>query len=170
MAIDVKASTPPVAVPTCPSGASWAVSDSNTPCQLNAVMLNKIATAIRILALFTLATGFMILIAATITARRERASEVRLLRTLGGSTSILRRIIATEAIALGALAAAVGSGVACVGSWALVVFVFKLPFTPPWLDLLGLAAATLGLSAILGGGGGSDLRSEKLAPGLPESS
>jgi len=117
-------------------------------------MMGRMTIAIRVLALFTLATGFMILIAATITARRERVEEMRLLRTLGASTGVLRRIVATEAIALGALAALVGSGIACLGSWALVRFVFELPFYPPWSDLAGLAAATLLLSAILGGAGG----------------
>ena len=44
-----------------------------------------------------------------------------------------------------------GTALAIAASWVLVRFVFELPFAPPWLDLLGLAAATLLLTALLGG-------------------
>ncbi len=121
-------------------------------------MMSQVAVAIRVLALFTLATGFMILIAATATARDERAREGLLLRTLGASTATLRRVITTEAIALGILAVGVGSGLALAASWALVRFVFELPFEPPWLDLGLLALATLGICTALGATGGAEIR------------
>ena len=66
---------------------------------------------------------------------------------------MVRRIIATEAIALGVLATSVGTGLALLAAWATVVLVFELPFDPPLLDLLGLALATFCVTAIFGGVG-----------------
>jgi putative ABC transport system permease protein len=122
-------------------------------------MMQRMSVAIRLLAMFTLATGLMILVAATVSAREERAGEVLLLRTLGASSKTLRQILATEVFLLGALAAAVGSLIAVASSWALVRFVFELPFSPPWRDFALLALATIAISAVLGGLGAGRLRS-----------
>ena len=88
-------------------------------------------------------------------ARTERAKEALLLRVLGASRPLLRKIVATEAIVLAALAATVGAGLAAVASWLVVVFVFELPFDPPLLDVAGLAFATFLVTAIFGGVGGT---------------
>jgi len=114
--------------------------------------------AIRALALLTLATGFLILVAATVTAREERAREMLLLRTLGASAVTLRRILATEVLALGALAVGVGSAAALTASWALMHFLFELPFEPPWRDVAALALLALSISALLGWIGGRRAR------------
>ncbi|MCA9503994.1 MAG: FtsX-like permease family protein [Myxococcales bacterium] len=114
-------------------------------------MFGQIALAVRVLSLVTLATGLAILLAAALAARHERAREAVLLRVLGASRSVLRRIAATEAWALAALAVAVGALAAVLASWALVVLVFELPFEPPWLDWLGLAGATFAITALVGG-------------------
>lgn len=116
-------------------------------------MLEQIGIAIRVLSLFTLATGLAILLAASLAARHERAREALLLRVLGASRRVLRRIAATEAVVLALLAAAVGGLLSAAASWALVVLVFELPFAPPWLDLLGLAFATFVVTALAGGVG-----------------
>ena len=94
------------------------------------------------------------MIAASIAARTERAREALLLRVLGASRQILRRIVATEAVVLAGLAAAVGGGLSTIAAWGIVVFVFEMPFAPPVLDLLGLALATFVVTALFGGVGG----------------
>ena len=114
-------------------------------------MTNRVGLAVRVLALFTLATGFLILVAAAAMARGERTREVVLLRTLGASTAVLRRVIATEAMALGALASVLGTGLALVATWALVRFLFELPFAPPLADFAALALSSFAISASLGG-------------------
>lgn len=118
-------------------------------------MLEQISVAIQILSLFTLGTGIAILIAASVAARSERAREAILLRVLGASRSVLRRIVATEAVVLAGLAAAVGGLLAAIAAWAIVVFVFELPFDPPLLDLIGLVVATFVVTALFGGLGGA---------------
>jgi putative ABC transport system permease protein len=118
----------------------------------------KFKVAVRVLAYFTLATGLMILIAASATVRSERTREVLLLRTLGASSMTLRRIVTTEAVALGVLASSVGAVLALAASWGLVRFVFELPFDPPLSRLAILAAVTLVISSLLGGASGRLLR------------
>jgi putative ABC transport system permease protein len=129
-------------------------------------MMGRISVAIRLLAAVTLATGFMILIAATVSARQERATEVLLLRTLGASGKTLRRVLATEVIALGVLATAVGSAIAILASWGLVRFAFELPFDPPWLDFAGLALTTVLISAAVGALGAGTVRKTSPLAGL----
>lgn len=116
-------------------------------------MFEQIGFAIRILSLFTLGTGIAILVAASMAARAERAREALLLRVLGASRSLLRKIVATEAVVLAAVAAGVGGGLATLAAWGLVVLLFELPFAPPVLDLLGLALATFVVTALFGGAG-----------------
>lgn len=118
-------------------------------------MLGQIGIAVRLLSLFTLATGLAILIAASLAARAERTREALLLRILGAPRPLLRRIVATEAMALAALAVLVGAGLAAVASWGVVVFVFELPFVPPLGEIAALALATFALTALVGALGGA---------------
>jgi putative ABC transport system permease protein len=131
-------------------------------------LLREVGLAVRLLALFTLATGLSILVAAAATARHERTREALLLRTLGASSRIVRRIVATEAVALGAIAAAVGSGLALLASWALVRWLFELPFDPPLRDLAVLAVGTLGITATLGAMSGRPARAKSPLAALRE--
>jgi len=127
-------------------------------------MMDRMATAIRVLAAFTIATGLMILVAASISARQERRREVALLRTLGASIEVLRRILATEVVMLALVAAFVGTCIAAVSSWLLVHFVFELPVALPWKDFVLLAAASVVVSTLLGAlGAASDHRAPPLA-------
>ena len=114
-------------------------------------MLGQIGIAIRLLSLFTLGTGIAILIAASLAGRSERAREALLLRILGASRSVLRKIAVTEAIVLAGLASTVGGLLSAGAAFCIVVFVFELPFDPPLLDLLGLGLATFCVTAIFGG-------------------
>jgi len=79
--------------------------------------------------------------------------EAVLLRILGASRSMLRGIVATEAVVLAAVAALVGGGFALLAAWALVVGLFELPFAPPVVDLLLLMLGTFLVTATFGGAG-----------------
>jgi putative ABC transport system permease protein len=113
-------------------------------------VLKEVGLAVQALALLTLATGMLILIAAATASRHERTREALTLRTLGASSGIVRRIVAGESLALALLATAVGTVLSLAASAALVHFVFELPFSPPWRDLLLFAAATLAITTGLG--------------------
>jgi putative ABC transport system permease protein len=118
-------------------------------------MLGQIGIAIRLLSLFTLGTGIAILIAASLAGRSERAREALLLRVLGASRSVLRKIAATEAIVLAGLASTVGGLLSVIAAFCIVVFFFELPFDPPLLDLLGLTLGTFCVTALFAGVGGA---------------
>ena len=59
-------------------------------------------------------------------------------------------VVATEAIALSALAAGVGFVTPIAASAGLVLWLFELPYRPPWGDLILLSAGAFGISAGLG--------------------
>lgn len=127
------------------------VLDASLLLQAIDAMVARIAIAVRVLALFAVGTGFAILVAAAAMARGERTRELLLLRTLGASSAVLRRILLTEAVALGALAAILGTGLSLFATWALTAFLFQIPFAPPLADYALLAVASFGVSALLGG-------------------
>jgi putative ABC transport system permease protein len=118
-------------------------------------MLGQIGIAIRLLSLFTLGTGIAILIASSLAGRSERAREALLLRVLGASRSVLRRIVAMEAVVLAALASLVGGLLSAIAAFCVVVFVFELPFDPPILDLVGLMSGTFFVTALFAAVGGA---------------
>jgi putative ABC transport system permease protein len=133
-------------------------------------MLSQIAMAVQVLSFFMLGTGLAILVAASLAARSERARETALLRVLGASRPVLRRIAATEAFALAGLAVVVGGGLAAVAAWIIVVFFFELPFDPPVIELFGLAVGTFLLTAVFGSLGGSGVLTKSPQSTLREES
>ena len=66
-------------------------------------LLERIVLAIRFMALFTLATGTIVLIGALATSRFQRIREGALLRTLGATRAQLFRIVLSEYLSLGLL-------------------------------------------------------------------
>ena len=93
-------------------------------------IIDKATTAVRLLSVFTVGTGLLVLVAAVFTGRYERVKEGVLLRTLGASRRQIYRILVIEYLCLGTLAALTGILLAAAGNWAVAVFVFKLPWTP----------------------------------------
>ena len=113
-------------------------------------ILEKVAFAIRFMALFAIASGVVILVGTISTSRYQRARESVLLRTLGGQASTLRRILGTEYFALGVLSGLVGVLLACVAGWALMRFLFEQNAVIPVTDLALLMAAAAIASAGIG--------------------
>jgi len=113
-------------------------------------VLDKVTLAIRFMALFSIASGILILIGAVAASRRQRMMETVLLKTLGASTRQVRLVLRTEYAALGLLAAVVGIGLATLGAWAAMHFLFTLSFAPPVLGLVLFAAAAAALTTAVG--------------------
>ena len=91
-------------------------------------ILNKVAFVIRFMALFTVATGLIVLAASVLTGRYQRIQETILLRTLGASKQQVRRILVAEYLLLGTLAALTGIVLAEGGAWLLARYVFEAEF------------------------------------------
>ncbi len=113
-------------------------------------VLKKVSFVIRFMALFSILTGLLVLLSSIYQGKYARIRESVLLRTLGASRRQILRINAIEYFLLGALACLAGVGLSVAGAWALASFVFKIPFTPDWLPLLGIFVLITALTVVIG--------------------
>ncbi len=113
-------------------------------------VFRKVAIAVRFMAAFSLAIGALVLLGAVAAGRLQRIREGALLKALGATRRQLSRILLTEYLALGALAAVVGTGLASLGAWAFTHWVLKLSFAVPPLPIGAVAAATAALVTAVG--------------------
>ncbi len=113
-------------------------------------ILGKVALVIRVMSLFTLAAGLLVVASAIWSGRYQRVEETVLLRTLGASRRQIWQILGAEYFFLGLLAGLLGTGLAVAASWALAVFVFKLTYVASYGPMLvAFLSATL-LTLLLG--------------------
>ena len=114
-------------------------------------ILSKVSYVIQFMAVFSILTGFLVLISSLLLSKLQRIRESVLLRTLGGSSKQLLQITATEYALLGSLAAATGIIIALTSSWLLATFELELEFYAPWkaviliFVLVVLLIVTIGL-------------------------
>lgn len=113
-------------------------------------VIGKVVMAIRFMALFSLATGAIVLIGAIATSRWQRIREGTLLRTLGASRSQVLRILSVEYAALGLAAALVAVLLAGVAGWALARWVFHSSFAWPVMPMAVLAIGLVCLTTVVG--------------------
>lgn len=113
-------------------------------------VLDRVVAAIRFMAMFSLATGVVVLIGAIATSRWQRLREGTLLRTLGATRRQVLTIQSVEYVALGLAAALVATGLATAAGWALARWVFRTGFVLPWLPMLGLAGGLVSLTLGVG--------------------
>jgi putative ABC transport system permease protein len=95
-------------------------------------VLDRIAALVRFMALFSVGTGVVVLVASVSASRFQRVRESALLRTLGASRQQVQRILVVEYIALGTLAGLTGLVLAIGGGWGLATYVFEVTFAPAW--------------------------------------
>jgi putative ABC transport system permease protein len=96
------------------------------------------AAAIRVAALATLATGFLVLIGAAAAGERARAWEAAILKTLGADRRLILRSFATRAALLGLAAGVVALGAGTLGAWAVMTYVMDGNFDMVWPNALGV--------------------------------
>lgn len=115
-------------------------------------LFQKLSFVIRFMALFSIATGLIVLISAVVVSRSERAQESVLLKTLGASRSTVFQITAIEYLFLGAFAALTGLVLSVGATWALATFVFEGPFVPDFFAVAGafviVTALTVGIGLL----------------------
>ncbi|HEY0200239.1 MAG TPA: FtsX-like permease family protein, partial [Burkholderiaceae bacterium] len=112
-------------------------------------VLEQVIGAVQLLFAFTLAAGLVVLFAAVTATREERAREFAIMRAVGASAALLRRVQRAELAGVGLLAGALASVVAMAVGWALARYAFDFAWTVrPWVPLAGaLAGAALALAA-----------------------
>jgi putative ABC transport system permease protein len=115
-------------------------------------VLDKVGFVIRFMALFTVATGLLVLVAAVLSGRYQRIRESILLRVLGASRRQVLRVLLVEYATLGFLAASTGVVLAFGAAAALAFFVFEVPFSPspgPPVLAIGLVTALTMITGLL---------------------
>ena len=113
-------------------------------------ILGKISFVIQFMALFSIVTGFLVLISSLIISKYQRMRESILLRTLGASSSVVSRINTLEYFFLGSLASLSGVLLSFIAAGLLSQFVFNIPFRPVWEEALIVYLAVTALTVILG--------------------
>ncbi len=113
-------------------------------------ILNKVALVIRIMSLFTVGAGLIVLASTIWSGRYQRLKESILLRTLGASRAQIRKVLCAEYFFLGVLASVTGIFLALLSSGALAIFVFKLAYAPSIGPLLTAVIAVPALTVLIG--------------------
>jgi putative ABC transport system permease protein len=113
-------------------------------------ILDRIATLVRFMALFSVATGVVVLVASVSASRFQRLRESALLRTLGASRRQISRILIVEYAALGLLAGLTGLLLAIGGGWGLATYVFEVTYAPAWDWLASAMIVVPSLTVIVG--------------------
>jgi putative ABC transport system permease protein len=113
-------------------------------------IVNKVAVAIRFMALFSLAMAIPVLFSAVAATRRERMREGVLLKVLGATRGQIQRVMLAEYLLLGVLGSLTGAVLGIGGAWGLVHFVFDSPFTPVALPAVAIALLMITLTVSIG--------------------
>jgi putative ABC transport system permease protein len=120
-------------------------------------VVDRVATAVRFLALFSLGAGALVLAGAVAASRYQRSREAALLKALGATRAQVLRILFAEYLSLGVLASACALVLATAGGWALTRFSFESRFELPWLPLLGLGLGVVAVTVLVGLTGGREV-------------
>jgi putative ABC transport system permease protein len=134
-----------------------------------AKILKKVSTAIRFMALFSLAMGIPVLFSAVAATRRDRIREGVLLKTLGATRGQIMKILLAEYALLGLLGSLTGMVLAIGGGWAVTHYVFDGSFSPALGPAFAIAGAMLGLTISIGLLAGRDVFRETPMSALRES-
>jgi putative ABC transport system permease protein len=108
-------------------------------------LVGRVVLAIRFMALFSLATGAIVLVGAIATSRLQRVREAVLLRTLGATRRQILRIALAEYLALGLLSSLTAVVLAAGAGWGIARWFFEGRF---WLPVPALAGLVLGVVAL----------------------
>lgn len=110
-------------------------------------IMERVASAVQFVFLFTLLAGLMVLYAAIVSTQDERLYESAILRTLGASRRQLLASQLTEFATIGVLAGFVAALGATGAGYALSTRILNLPFSfSPWLWLTGIVLGGLGVA------------------------
>jgi putative ABC transport system permease protein len=113
-------------------------------------MLERMAVAIRVMALFSIGAGLVVMVSALAATRYARLRESVIWRTLGATRGVVARIFAVEYACLGAAAGIGGSALAVLLSWIVLRFVLEAPWSLALPPLALGVCLTIALSLAVG--------------------
>ena len=113
-------------------------------------VLDQIALAVRLMAAFSVGAGLIVMAGALAITRKQRLYQSVILKTLGATRGFVSRVFAVEYALLGGAAGVAGSALAAALAWAVLRWVFDVPWRwAPGTLLAGVVAAT-GLALLVG--------------------
>jgi putative ABC transport system permease protein len=115
-----------------------------------ASVLDRLALAIRAVALFCVMTGGLVLAAALAATRYRRLYESVVLKALGATRSLIARIFALEYALLGVVGGILAAGLSSALSWLVLTYVFDLTWRLHPLVLLTGLLSTMVLTLAVG--------------------
>ncbi len=110
----------------------------------------KVAFVIQFMALFSIATGLVVLAGAVVNSKYIRLRENVLLRTIGALKKQIQRMTVLEYAYLGFFAGLTGIGLSLISGWALSIWFFEIIFFPDILSLIGIWLSIIFLSVLVG--------------------
>ena len=119
-------------------------------------IMDRSASAIEFVFLFTLCSGLLVLISAVQSTQDERIFESALLKTLGASRLLTLRIMGAEFLTIGFIAGVVAGCVALLSGWLVATKVLEIPYSINLIVIVigvfaGVASVTMvGSTAVLG--------------------
>jgi putative ABC transport system permease protein len=109
-----------------------------------ASVLDRLALAIRAVALFCVVTGGLVMAAALAATRYRRLYESVILKAVGATRGLIARTFAAEYALLGFIGGLLSVGLSSALSWFVLTHIFELPWLlHPALLLAGLASTVL---------------------------
>ena len=115
-----------------------------------AAVLQNLAFAVRLLGLFIIVAGVVVLGGTVAATQARRSREVALLKTVGMTRGDVAAVFAVEYALTGAVAAVVGIVAALLLAWAVLTRLMELPWSPRVSELLLAFAVTVVLSVVAG--------------------
>jgi len=109
-------------------------------------VLGKVGFVIQFMALFSIVTGFLVLISALMISRYQRMRESILLRTIGAGSKLIRSINTMEYLFLGSIASGSGIILSLLASWSLSYFVFDIGFS---IDFPAILILFFGMTSLV---------------------
>lgn len=113
-------------------------------------LFDKLGAIVRFLALFSIATGLVVLAGAVINSKYIRMKENVLLRTLGARKRQISMITLIEYGYLGIFSALTGLVLSLGGGWLLTRFFFEITFAFDWLEMSLIFVGVVVLSVFIG--------------------
>jgi putative ABC transport system permease protein len=108
-------------------------------------LLTKVTAAIQFMAIISLCLAVPVLFSAVAATRRERLREAVLFKTLGASRRQVGRMMLAEYLILGGLGSLAGVLLSVGSAWAVLHFLFKIPFAPA---ILPAVLVSIGMTAV----------------------